>query len=81
MKFLFNLNKTNLMVLLESDRNIFELLNFNVPILSFINSNNYFHSYKLNFFFKNLNISFFYFFFNVIKLRVKTLQNKNDKFK
>jgi hypothetical protein len=81
MKFLFNLNKINLIVIFEPNNNVFELLNFRVPILSFANLNNYFYNYKLNFFFKDSNISFFYFFLSVIKLRVQILQNKNGKFK
>lgn len=79
-KFLFNLQKTNLIVIFNKKINVSELLNFKVPIVNFGYNGSPFYDYKLNYFFKNINNFFIYSLLNVIKLKVRLLIKKNSKF-
>lgn len=75
-KFLFNLQKTDLIIIFNKKINIFELLNFRVPIISFSYVGSKFYDYKLNYLFKNKNHFFVYSLLNVIKLKIRVIKQK-----
>ena len=75
-KFLFNLNRVNLIVLLNQTINIFELLQLKIVNVAFFY--NSFFDYKFNFYYRSIvNNYLVYFFLNALKLKIKNLLNQN----
>lgn len=80
LKFLLNLNKTNLAVIFNTKKQN-ELLSLKIPTLTFNNFNNSFCDYKLNYFSKErFNVFLFCFGLNSLEFKVKKFYKKSANF-
>lgn len=79
-KFMFNL-QSDLILIFKNHINRNELLNFNVPILSFNEHNQNLYDYSFNLFYQKKFEHVFFYFFQILVKKAKRLNLKNNFYK